>query len=100
MARQPRPIRSDIAWSSPDSITVRGHDLATDILGHMDLADFSFLQLTGRRATPEQARVYNAVLITLVEHGLTPSALAARVTDTGAPESLHAAVAAVLAGLR
>lgn len=99
MAREPRPIRSDIAWSSPDSITVRGHDLAGEILGHMDLADFSFLQLTGRRATPEQARVYNAVLITLVEHGLTPSAIAARMTYAGAPESLQAAVAAGLCGL-
>jgi citrate synthase len=99
MAREPKPIRSDIAWSSPDSITVRGHDLAGEILGHMDLADFSFLQLTGRRATPEQARVYNAVLITLVEHGLTPSAIAARMTYAGAPESLQAAVAAGLCGL-
>lgn len=99
MAREPRPIRSDIAWSSPDSITVRGHDLSGEILGHMDLADFSFLQLTGRRATPEQARVYNAVLITLVEHGLTPSAIAARMTYAGAPESLQAAVAAGLCGL-
>lgn len=99
MAREPRPIRSDIAWSTPDSITVRGHDLAGDILGHMDLADFSFLQLTGRRATPEQARVYNALLITLVEHGLTPSAIAARMTYAGAPESLQAAVAAGLCGL-
>ncbi|MDT7575837.1 MAG: citrate synthase [Pseudonocardiales bacterium] len=99
MPREPKMIRSDIAWSTPDSITVRGHDLPGEILGRMDLADFSFLQLTGRRATPEQARVYNAVLITLVEHGLTPSALAARLTYAGAPESLQAAVAAGLCGL-
>jgi citrate synthase len=99
MAREPKPIRSDIAWSAPDSITVRGHDLTGEILGHMDLADFSFLHLTGRRATPEQARVYNALLITLVEHGLTPSAIAARLTYAGAPESLQAAVAAGLCGL-
>lgn len=99
MTRSSREIRSDIAWSSADRIVVRGHDLPTEVLGHMDLAAFSFLQLTGRAATPEQARVYNALLITLVEHGLTPSALAARLTYAGAPESLQAAVAAGLCGL-
>lgn len=99
MSYTPSPIRSDIAWSTPDRITVRGLDLPTEILGHATLADFSFLQLTGRRPTPEQSRVYDALLITLVEHGLTPSALAARMTYAGAPESLQAAVAAGLCGL-
>lgn len=78
---------------------MRGLDLPTEILGHMGLAELSFLQLTGRRPTPEEARVYEAVLITLVEHGLTPSALAARLTYAGAPESPQAAVAAGLCGL-
>lgn len=99
MAGRSREIRSDIAWSNAERIVVRGHDLPTEVLGHMDLAAFSFLQLTGRRPTDEQARVYNALLITLVEHGLTPSALAARLTYAGAPESLQAAVAAGLCGL-
>lgn len=99
MSRTPRPVRSDIAWSTSDRIVVRGRDLPGEILGHMNLADFSFLQLTGREATPEQSRVYNALLITLVEHGLTPSAIAARMTYAGAPESLQAAVAAGLCGL-
>lgn len=99
MAGRGKEIRSDIAWSNAERIVVRGHDLPTEVLGHMDLAAFSFLQLTGRRPTDEQARVYNALLITLVEHGLTPSALAARLTYAGAPESLQAAVAAGLCGL-
>ncbi|HEX4247861.1 MAG TPA: citryl-CoA lyase [Pseudonocardia sp.] len=99
MAGQDAGVRSDIAWSSADRIVVRGLDLPGEVLGHMDLAAFSFLQLTGRRATPEQSRVYNALLITLVEHGITPSALAARLTYAGAPEALQAAVAAGLCGL-
>jgi len=99
MPRQQQPIRSDIAWSTRDRITVRGRDLPNQILEHMNLGDFAFLQLTGREATPQQANVFNAIIITLVEHGLTPSAIAARMTYSGAPEAMQAAVAAGLCGL-
>jgi citrate synthase len=99
MAKRKDKISSAIAWSTPDRICVRGLDLPNDILGHMNLGDLAFLQLTGRRATPEEGRVFNAIVITLVEHGITPSALAARMTYMGAPESLQAAVAAGLCGL-
>lgn len=99
MPRTPKPIRSDIAWSTRDQISVRGKSLPNEILGHINLGDMAFLQLTGRMPTPQQSAVFNAVVITLVEHGITPSALAARLTYAGAPESLQAAVAAGLCGL-
>ena len=99
MSRKQAEIRSDIAWSQPDRIVIRGKNLADDILGQMNLGDFAYFQLTGKTATPQQSRVFNAILITLVEHGITPSALVARLTYAGAPESLQAAVAAGLCGL-
>lgn len=100
MARQPKPlVRSDIAYSTPDRIVVRGKSLPGEVLGHMNLGDFAFLQLTGNAATPQQSAMFNAIVITLVEHGMTPSAIAARMTYAGAPESLQAAVAAGLCGL-
>lgn len=99
MPRTPKPIRSDIAWSTRDRIVVRGRSLPDELLGSLNLGDFAFLQLTGNVPTPEQSRLFNAILVTLVEHGLTPSALAARLTYTGAPEAMQAAVAAGLCGL-
>jgi citrate synthase len=99
VARQPKKIRSDIAWSTADRISLRGKDLPSEILGHFNLGDVAFLQLTGNAPTPQQSAVFNAIVITLVEHGITPSAIAARMTYAGAPEALQAAVAAGLCGL-
>lgn len=99
MPKRKDRLTSDIAWSTRDRINVRGLDLPNEVLGHMNLGEFAFLQLTGHRPTAQEAAVFNAVVITLVEHGLTPSAIAARMTYMGAPESLQAAVAAGLCGL-
>ena len=99
MPRQPKPLRSDLGWSTPDRIVVRGKDLPGELLGKINLGDMAFLELTGRVPTPQESTVFNAILVTLVEHGVTPSALAARLTYAGAPEALQAAVAAGLCGL-
>ena len=96
---QRKPLRSDIAWSAVDRITVKGHDLCRDILGKLSLGDMAFLELTDRLPTPRESVMFNAIAVTLVEHGLTPSAVAARMTYTGAPEAMQAAVAAGLCGL-
>src|SRR5207253_1624540 len=94
-----KPIRSDLAWSSADRIVVRGMDLPGEILGKLNLGDMAFLELTGRTPEPRESKLFNAMVVTLVEHGLTPSALAARLTYLGAPEAMQAAIAAGLCGL-
>src|SRR2546428_5780709 len=93
-----RPLRSEIAYSTADRIVVRGHDLV-DLIGEVSLGDFAFLELKGRLPSRAESTVFNAIAVTLVEHGLTPSAIAARLTYLGAPESVQGAVAAGLLGL-
>jgi citrate synthase len=92
-------IRSDLAWSTRERITVRGKDLPGEILGSLNLGDMAFFELTGKIPDANQSRLFNAMVVTLVEHGITPSALAARLTYLGAPEAMQAAVAAGLCGL-
>lgn len=92
-------LRSELGWSTPDRIVVRGHDLAEQLIGKVSLGDMAFLELKGRLPTAAESTVFNAIAITLVEHGMTPSAIAARLTYLGAPESLQGAVAAGLLGL-
>ena len=94
-----RKIRSDLAWSSVDRIVVRGKDLPNEILGHLNLGDMAFLELTGRVPSEKESRIFNAMVVTLVEHGVTPSAIVARMTYLGAPEAMQAAVGAGLLGL-
>lgn len=92
-------MRSDMGSSTADRIVVRGHDLVEDLIGKVSLGDMAFLELKGRLPSRQESAVFNALVVTLVEHGMTPSAIAARLTYFGAPESLQGAVAAGLLGI-
>jgi citrate synthase len=91
-------LRTDIGASTADAITVRGCDLANDLMGHVTFTELAFLLVRGRMPTEGETRLLDAVLVSLADHGLTPTVLAARLTYTGAPESLQGAVAAGLLG--
>ncbi len=94
-----KPIRSEMGWSTADRIGVRGHDLVNEIIGKVSLGDMAWLEITGKLPSPQQSVLFNALMVTLVEHGMTPTAIAARMTFLGAPEAMQAAVAAGLAGM-
>ena len=92
-------IRSDLGWSTRERIVVRGKDLPGEILGRLNLGDMAWFELTGKFPDHKQSKLFNAMAVTLVEHGVTPSALVSRLTYLGAPEAMQAAVAAGLCGL-
>ncbi|MGH2697834.1 MAG: citryl-CoA lyase [Actinomycetota bacterium] len=91
-------LMTSVGHATPDAITVRGHDLANEVMGRMSFADLAFLLAAGSKPSEAEATLFNAVLVSLADHGLTPTALAARLTYTGAPEALQGAVAAGLLG--
>lgn len=99
MDRERTRLRSDMAWSDATRIRVGGLDLMQDIMGKLNLGDFAFLEIQGRLPSPSESVVFNAMLATLVEHGMTPMAIATRLTYLGAPESLQGAVASGLLGM-
>jgi citrate synthase len=90
--------RTWIGGATRDQIKVAGRDLPSEIMGRLTLSELAYLLVTKREPTPQQTRLLDAVLVSLADHGLTPSALAARLTYTGAPEAIQGAVAAGLLG--
>jgi citrate synthase len=87
-----------IATADATSITVRGHDLCA-LIGELSFTEMIWLQMLGVRPSRAQVAVVDACLVALVEHGLTPSAIAARLVYGSAPEAMQGAVAAGLLGV-
>lgn len=91
-------LRTGIGAADADSITLMGRDLASELMGRLTFTELAFLLVRGRTPSDGETRMLDAVLVSLADHGLTPTALAARLTHTGAPESLQGAIAAGLLG--
>ena len=92
------PYLTSIGTADATSISVLGHDLASELMGHVSFGELAFWLVALRRPSPGELRVFEAVLVALADHGFTPSAIAARLTLTGAPESVQGAMAAGLLG--
>ena len=87
-----------LCTSDVDNIWIRGKNLCDDLIGHMSFSDYIMFHFFGSEPTDLQRTVVDSVLVCIMEHGMTPSAVATRVTYLGAPESLQGAVAAGLLG--
>lgn len=90
-------LGSAIGATDPDHIWLAGREV-TELMGSMSLTDLTFLLLVGREPTPGERRLTDAVLVSLADHGVTPSSLSTRLTYTGAPEAVQGAIAAGLLG--
>ena len=91
--------KTSIAGYDADHVTVRGKDLVADLMGKVTFTELMLLQLTGKTPSPAQVAILDAVLVTIMEHGLVPSAIVTRLTHYGAPESVQGAIVAGLLGV-
>jgi citrate synthase len=79
-----------------DEIYYRQRNLVKELIGQRSFTQVLYYQIMGREPGPAECRIIDAVLVALMEHGLTPSATAARLVYTGAPDNIQAGVAAGL----
>jgi citrate synthase len=90
--------KTGLGTSDADNIYLLGQDLANDLMGKVGFGELAFWMATKKRPTPGQVRLFEAVLVSLADHGFTPTAIAARMTYYSAPDSIQGAIAAGLLG--
>src|SRR5688572_16014778 len=78
--------QSALTSIAPNAILIRGYAV-DELMGRLSFADAVYLLLMGELPTPAIGRMLNAVLVSTLDHGVTPpSTLAARnVATSGAP---------------
>jgi citrate synthase len=91
-------LTSELCRSTVDTIHIRDKNLCTELIGKVSFTQMLFFDILGRMPDPQEILVLDAVFVTLMEHGLAPSAIATRLTYASAPEALQGAVAAGLLG--
>jgi citrate synthase len=95
---KPGPANTAIAMANAGGVEVHGRDLAGDLMGRLTFTGFFCFLMTGKEPSDTQRFFLDLLLVSIAEHGLTPSAVAARMTLAAAPEALQGAVAAGLLG--
>ncbi len=89
---------SNICQAYPDRVEVRGRDLCSDLMGRVSFTEYFHLLLTGREPTDDQRFFLDLLLVSIAEHGMMPTNVAARMTLAADPGSLQGAVAAGILG--
>ena len=97
MAEPGRPA-SRISRAYPDRVEVRRRDLTGDLMGRLTFTEYFHLLLTGEEPTEEQRFFLDLLLVSIAEHGMMPTNVAARMTLAADPGSLQGAVAAGILG--
>jgi citrate synthase len=92
-----RPV-SAICQAYPDRVEVRGRDLCRDLMGRLTFTAYFHLLLTGEEPTEDQRDFLDLLLVSIAEHGMMPTNVAARMTLDADPGALQAAVAAGILG--
>jgi citrate synthase len=89
---------TSISTADADSVTVRGRDLTSDLMGRLSFTGYFHLLVTGREADAEQLYFLDLLLVAIAEHGLVPTNQVARMTRAADPGFLQGAVAAGILG--
>jgi len=92
-------MKTRIAKTEADRVTIRGQDLVDDLIGVRSFTEMIYFLTVGRMPTSPQVRVLDACLVTLMEHGWTPSSLITRLMIDSVPSETQVAMASGLLAL-
>jgi len=77
-------------------VKVRGRDLVKDLMGATSFTQMLYFLTCDRMPTQVQSDILDACLVTLMEHGLTPSAVITRLMTMSVPEESQVAISSGL----
>ncbi len=77
----------------PGKIRIRGYDIA-ELMGNRSFAEVIYLVLRGELPNSAEAKMFDAILASSVDHGVTPPSVLSTRTVTSGGNPLNAAVAA------
>ena len=75
--------------SNTEQFRMRGRDVLTEVLGEKSFSETFYLLVTGRELPPEHIRVFDACMVILMDHGITPTALVARMVHDSLPDDVQ-----------
>jgi citryl-CoA lyase len=81
-----------ISEIKPGEIRVRGYDI-TEMMEKLSFAQAVFLLLKGEIPTPEESKMMEAILVSSIDHGVTPPSVLGTRTVVSGGNALNAAVA-------
>ncbi len=95
MTSKPEPC-TRIAKSTATTVHIRGRDLVNELIGKYSFTEMLYFLTCDRMPDVAQTRLLDACLVTLMEHGLTPSAVITRLMADSVPEEPQVAIASGL----
>lgn len=84
---------TSVSWVEAEKIEVRGFPIE-ELIGRVSFGEAIFLILRGKLPTFPEARLFEAILAAVIDHGVRPPSTIAAVTVANTGSSLNAAVAA------
>ncbi len=87
--------KTSISWVEAEKINIRGHSIE-DLIGNRSYGEVLYLLLLGVLPTKEQAKLLEAIIVSVIDHGVKPPSTIAAVTVANTGASLNSAVAAGL----
>lgn len=88
--------KTALSHYTAEAVFYGADNLVDDLIGKVSFVDVFMKQTFGRMPSEAERRMVDAVLVALMEHGMTPSAIASRMVYSSSPENLQAGVAAGL----
>ncbi|MFI5401051.1 MAG: citryl-CoA lyase [SAR324 cluster bacterium] len=99
MSYMPNKQTTSLATHTAEDVFIRDKSLCRELIGQLTFTEMLYFLILGRRPAPGPTAAIDACLVTLMEHGMTPSALASRLIYSSATEAMQGAVAAGLLGV-